>query len=175
MQFNWITILAAIVFAVQLTSTGSASVNKRHKRAAYELSDGVDQYLGEIRTTFRCPGDGYYGDLDNDCKLFHVCITHTKAEGGQQQDQWTFACGNTTVFNQFSMTCAHEDEAVPCRSSPDFYYLNELLYAGPDTPLHQEQDVERAQLYYGGRTGGGNGVAARASNRPTGADREADQ
>ena len=71
----------------------------------------------------------------------------TPHEKSQNQEQYTFACGNQTVFNQFSLTCSHEDEAVPCNQSPDFYYLNELLYAGPEAVLHTDQDVERAALY----------------------------
>jgi len=48
------------------------------------------------------------------------------------------------------MTCAHPEEAIPCTSSPDFYYLNELLgYA--DQPLHRAEDVERAAGYFGAR------------------------
>ncbi len=51
------------------------------KRAAYQLPDGVEFYLGDIRTTFQCPGDGYYGDMDNECKLFHICVTQNHADG----------------------------------------------------------------------------------------------
>lgn len=60
------------------------------------------------------------------------------------------------------MTCSFPDDAVPCNSSPDFYYLNELLYAGPDTVFHSEQDVDRAALY-GTRLSGRN---ARVKDTP---------
>jgi len=146
MQVNRINVLPALIVAV-LVTVESASMLKRTKRALYELPDGIEDYVGTIRTTFQCPGDGYYADIDNDCKLFHVCITHTTPKGKPQQQVFSFACGNTTVFNQFSFTCSHEDESIPCQSSPDFYYLNELLYAGPDAIFHTSEDVDRAASY----------------------------
>lgn len=52
----------------------------QNKREAYELPDGLD-YIPSIRTTFQCPGAGYYADMDNNCQLFHVCIQHTFPTG----------------------------------------------------------------------------------------------
>jgi len=147
MQPSRFFILVSVIVSLQLVYLDAAAVRTRTKRAAYQLPDGIEFYVGDIKTTFECPGDGYYGDIDNDCKLFHICITHTFPKGDTNQEQYTFACGNQTVFNQFSLTCSHEDEAVPCNQSPDFYYLNELLYAGPEAVLHTDQDVERAALY----------------------------
>jgi hypothetical protein len=43
---------------------------------AYELPDGVADILQfPIRSTFDCTNRpyGYYADVDNDCKIFHVC------------------------------------------------------------------------------------------------------
>lgn len=62
--------------------------------------------------------------------------------------QYTFACGNQTVFNQFSMTCAHESEAIPCASSGDFTYLNERI-GQENQPIHTEDDVARYNQYIG--------------------------
>ena len=41
----------------------------------------MEFYVGEIRTTFACPGNGYYADTDNNCQLFHVCVTNTMPDG----------------------------------------------------------------------------------------------
>lgn len=49
------------------------------------------------------------------------------------------------------MTCDHAEDAVPCEQSSQFHYLNELIGQGPNVPLHQEQDIERA-AQYGSRT-----------------------
>ena len=62
--------------------------------------------------------------------------------------QYTFACGNQTVFNQFSLTCAHESEAVPCASSADFFYLNERL-GRQNEFIHTDDDVTRYNQYIG--------------------------
>lgn len=51
------------------------------RRAAYALPDGVEFYVGEIRTTFTCPGNGYFADTDNNCQLFHICLTNTMPDG----------------------------------------------------------------------------------------------
>ncbi|XP_074596575.1 uncharacterized protein LOC141851703 [Brevipalpus obovatus] len=140
-----------LVLALGLTLVYAASL-KRNKRAAYELPDGIEFYLGNIRTTFQCPGAGYYADMDNNCQLFHVCIRHDFPDGRSELAQYSFACGNQTIFNQYSMTCSHEAESIPCQSSPDFYYLNELI-GQPEQPLHREEDVARYSSYFGQRVG----------------------
>jgi hypothetical protein len=60
--------------------------------------------------------------------------------------QYTFACGNQTVFNQFSLTCAHESESIPCASSADFFYLNER-FGQEKQPIHTEADLEKFASY----------------------------
>lgn len=50
------------------------------------------------------------------------------------------------MFNQFSLTCDHEEDAVPCTQSSQFYYLNELI-GQEDAKLHSDQDIERAAQY----------------------------
>ncbi|KAF8782756.1 hypothetical protein HNY73_013001 [Argiope bruennichi] len=66
--------------------------------------------------------------------------------------QWSFMCGNQTVFNQFSFTCSNYDEAVPCGSSGEFFYLNGNLRAGPGVFFHNEQDVAKAASLIPGRS-----------------------
>ena len=41
------------------------------------------------------------------------------------------------------MTCSHPDEAVPCASSADFFYLNERI-GQEKALLHEDADVEKA-------------------------------
>lgn len=65
--------------------------------------------------------------------------------------QWSFMCGNQTVFNQFSFTCSYPEDAVPCGSARDFFYLNANIGAGPNVPFHNEQDVARAAAVTPGR------------------------
>lgn len=44
-------------------------------RMAYVLPDGSDILVANLKTTFKCDNRpyGYYADVDNDCKIFHVC------------------------------------------------------------------------------------------------------
>ena len=36
-------------------------------------------------------------------------------------NQWSFICGNQTVFDQATLTCNHISEALPCDESLNFY------------------------------------------------------
>ena len=113
------------------------------KRSPYELAMDADKLLaGPIKETFSCEGlrFGYYADVDNECKIFHICYPRQLADGSAIMDHYSFICGNQTVFNQFSQTCSHPDEAVPCEQSRDFYYLNER-YGVEDENFHRDEDV----------------------------------
>lgn len=64
--------------------------------------------------------------------------------------QYTFACGNKTLFNQFSLTCAHEAESLPCESSKEFFYLNERI--GKEKELiHTDSDLEKLTSVFGAK------------------------
>ncbi|CAG0900027.1 unnamed protein product, partial [Darwinula stevensoni] len=94
-------------------------------RQAYVLPAGMDLLgLANPRATFSCAGRiyGYYADVDNDCKLFHVC--HPILDERNQlleTAHYTFACPNQTAFSQDSLTCAFVDDALPCDQAPSFY------------------------------------------------------
>lgn len=132
------------VIAVALAFAVAAFALPRAKRAAYELPDGVEFLVGSVKTSFTCPAkNGYYADVDNNCLIFHVCNVVPKDDGSTEVQQYSFVCGNQTMFNQFSMTCAFPEDAVPCRSAPDFYYLNDKL-GQEKVFLHDDSDVQRA-------------------------------
>lgn len=99
-----------------------------------------------IRTTFSCDGlgYGYYADLDNDCKIFHVCQTFKMSDGSLYNNHWSFMCGNQTIFNQVSLSCSHPEDSVPCENAKDFYHVND--YFGDVTaPSVKEADLNQAQ------------------------------
>lgn len=51
-----------------------------------------------------------------------------------------------------SMTCAFEDDAIPCSNSPDFYYLNDNL--GIEDALHlTDEDVAKKAALLGASRG----------------------
>lgn len=90
------------------------------KRSPYELAMDYDKLLGgPLKETFSCEGlrFGYYADMDNDCKIFHICHPRQLADGSGIMEHYSFICGNQTVFNQFSQTCSHPDDAIPCEQS----------------------------------------------------------
>lgn len=136
-----------IVFVALFAVVYAASVS-RSKREAFVLPDGIEYYVANTRTNFQCSSSGYFADVEANCQLFHVCVQQDHADGRSELAQYTFACGNQTVFSQFSMTCAHEAEAIPCAQSADFFYLNERL-GQPNTPIHSDDDVARYNQYIG--------------------------
>ncbi|GFU29277.1 chitin-binding type-2 domain-containing protein [Nephila pilipes] len=139
----------ALLFVSGLALSAAAS---RSKRAAYDLPDGAELLVGAVRTSFVCNNEGYYADIDNNCQIFHVCHTVTHADGKSDMLQWSFLCGNQTIFNQFSFTCTSPEDAVPCGSASDFFYLNGNIHAGPNVFFHNEQDVARAAAVTPGRS-----------------------
>ncbi|XP_022244366.1 uncharacterized protein LOC111086297 [Limulus polyphemus] len=93
------------------------------KREAYLLPDGVDSVLDEVKKSFVCPGDGYYADVNNDCKVYHVCQS-AMYFNRLQMFQWSFFCGEGTIFDQLSLTCSLPERAVQCKTAPNYFYLN---------------------------------------------------
>ncbi|XP_064086162.1 U-scoloptoxin(01)-Er1a-like [Macrobrachium nipponense] len=94
-------------------------------RSAYQFSDGYLEILGgEPNQVFDCAGRsyGYYADVANDCRIFHVCVPVSNEEGEVvDMAQFSFFCGNQTVFSQESLTCAHPEEALPCTEAEGLF------------------------------------------------------
>lgn len=79
-----------------------------------------------IAETFSCDGRpyGYYADVDNNCELYHVCLPLEDDLGNVVETaQWTFVCGNTTVFDQATLTCNYVEDSIPCAESESFFGL----------------------------------------------------
>ena len=77
MQMNgWNVVVVVLVAWMTLFSEGES-------RMAYVLPDGSDSLVANMKTTFSCDNlpYGYYADVDNDCKIFHVCQPITDADG----------------------------------------------------------------------------------------------
>ncbi|XP_023241233.1 uncharacterized protein LOC111639581 [Centruroides sculpturatus] len=121
-------------FAVlALICTSLVASLPRVRREAYELPHGAQELIGNIRTSFTCEGRkyGFYADIDSDCKIFHVCYPIRTADGIADDiidiKQWSFFCGDKTIFNQQSLTCAFPKDAVPCSDAKDYYYVNDYF------------------------------------------------
>ncbi|XP_076328783.1 uncharacterized protein LOC143234970 [Tachypleus tridentatus] len=123
----------------------------RTKREAYDLPDGVALLISAVKTTFVCSNDGYYADVDNNCQIFHVCLTDKYPDGKEKLKHWSFICGNQTVFNQLTFTCALPEESVICNKAPDFFYLNNQL-GQEKAPFLVDDDIKRAEPFIPGRS-----------------------
>ncbi|GAB6024864.1 hypothetical protein CHUAL_009978 [Chamberlinius hualienensis] len=125
-----------VVIVMALVAVAVGSVIKRQAPTAYVLPDGVELILGQINGGFSCEGRiyGYYADVNNDCRIFHVCLPVTLADGVQETHTFSFFCGNQTVFDQANLVCQHQDDATPCSQAEGFYSVNEN-FGKTDRPL----------------------------------------
>ncbi|GAB6033627.1 hypothetical protein CHUAL_013687 [Chamberlinius hualienensis] len=89
------------------------------------LPAGADSIIGQLKPGFSCDGKvyGYYADIINDCRVFHVCWPITDERGATLNKQWTFICGNQTLFNQERLVC-DRPENVDCANSENFFSVN---------------------------------------------------
>ncbi|KAH7947691.1 hypothetical protein HPB52_015159 [Rhipicephalus sanguineus] len=81
-------------------------------------------YSSIPRTGFSCREQqyaGYYGDMDAQCQVFHIC-----QEDGRHD---AFLCPNGTVFNQRFFVCDWWYN-FECDETPSLYHLNSQLYVG---------------------------------------------
>ena len=73
---------------------------------------------------FSCEGRdyGYFADVANNCQVFHICWPKmNELEEIIGMNQWSFICGNQTVFDQSSLTCNHVTDAFPCEESESLF------------------------------------------------------
>ncbi|XP_076039166.1 uncharacterized protein LOC143024266 [Oratosquilla oratoria] len=95
-------------------------------RMAYQFSAGSESITGPVSATFTCDGRpyGYYADVDNGCRIFHICQPIPDDAGSIiEYAHYSFACGNQTVFNQETLTCDHPEFAFPCDQAESLYDL----------------------------------------------------
>lgn len=75
---NKLNLMAAIltILTIQLTAVAQLSL------AVMNLPDGIENILGFVpKSTFQCERDGYFGDIDNDCRIFHLCQRQVHPSG----------------------------------------------------------------------------------------------
>ncbi|KAK8396111.1 hypothetical protein O3P69_005310 [Scylla paramamosain] len=104
----------------------AALVSVAAARMAYVFSSGFEDVIGTPSETFSCEGRpyGYYADVDNDCRVFHVCLPIVGEEGeASTVAHFSFFCPNQTMFSQESLTCSNSQEAFPCQDAASIYEL----------------------------------------------------
>lgn len=91
----------------------------------YNFASDTEALLNQpLVEEFSCEGRtyGYYADIFNNCQVFHICwpkMNELEEEIGM--NQWSFICGNQTVFDQATLTCNHISDAFPCEESESLY------------------------------------------------------
>ncbi|XP_071036182.1 U-scoloptoxin(01)-Er1a [Parasteatoda tepidariorum] len=134
-----------ILFISFGTVLSKSTAIQKPLKESYLLPEGAELLVGPIRSTFKCFNNGYYADVDNNCQIFHICYSTDNPDGSHQQHQYSFLCGNQTVFNQLTFTCTYPEDAVPCMHAQDFYYLNSHVEAAdPEVHFLDDQDIQRA-------------------------------
>ncbi|XP_040572558.1 uncharacterized protein [Lepeophtheirus salmonis] len=115
------TIVTGFAFAICFLTSQVISQSP----TAYELPTDAEAILAApLSTSFTCDGQpyGYYADVDNNCQVFHVCLP-IEDNLGQiiETAQYSFICGNTTVFDQNTLTCNYPENSIACLDSPSLY------------------------------------------------------
>lgn len=103
---------------------------------AFNLPADAETLLAQpLSLGFSCESReyGYYADVSNNCQLFHICLPIEDDAGSViETAQWTFICGNGTMFDQQTLTCNYEQDSVPCDQAESLYNIVEFGKVEPD-------------------------------------------
>jgi len=122
-----IALSAAVVVAAAVCFTAvKAAPQPQVSGGGYEFAAEAELLLtNPLDTSFTCDGQdyGYYADVANNCQVFHVCLPLTGEDGVTvvEYAQWSFICGNQTIFDQSTLTCNYPQDAFPCEEAPSLY------------------------------------------------------
>jgi len=119
------TIAALAVLAPLISSAPQPQSPSAATALAYSFPADAETLLKtDLKTSFKCEGKdyGYYADVDNNCQVFHICLP-IEDDAGQviETAHWSFICGNQTIFDQATLTCNHEADALSCAEAPSLY------------------------------------------------------
>ena len=91
----------------------------------YEFAANTQDLLVQpLVRSFSCRGRdyGYYADVANNCQIFHICWPKmNEVEEVVGMNQWSFVCGNQTVFDQATLSCNHVSASLPCDVSESLF------------------------------------------------------
>lgn len=77
---------------------------------AYKLAALGEEIAGPLTKSFSCKGKkyGYYADVANGCKVYHVCAP-------EQRRHFSFFCNSGTIFDRDSQTCVRKNQ-ITCKA-----------------------------------------------------------
>ena len=114
-----------LFLTVALSSLFGAMMASPQVVGGYEFPADAESYLdAPLDTSFSCEGQeyGYYADVNNNCQVFHVCWPILSDLGDVvEYAQWSFICGNATIFDQSTLTCNYPQDSFPCEEAPSLY------------------------------------------------------
>ena len=115
------TVAASMYLAVALPQSLDGSAG-----GAYQFPADAETILSSVpvQESFTCEGQqyGYYADVDNNCEIFHICLPIEDDAGAViEYAQWSFVCGNGTIFDQQTLTCNYPTDSFPCEEAPSLY------------------------------------------------------
>ncbi len=116
--------IAALTIMAPLVTSSPQAPSPANALAFTFPADAETLLKSPLQTSFKCEGQayGYYADVDNNCQVFHICLP-IEDEAGQvvETAHWSFICGNGTIFDQATLTCNHEADALPCQDAPTLF------------------------------------------------------
>ncbi|KAK7076603.1 hypothetical protein SK128_012562 [Halocaridina rubra] len=101
-----------------------------------------------IDSGFSCQGRlyGYYADVVNDCRAYHVCEPIVNENGELiEMAHFTFLCGQNTLFDQEHLACNHRGVAFPCSEAETIYDATNLQLRQEQEAREWEAQIEREQ------------------------------
>ncbi|XP_064474331.1 uncharacterized protein LOC135388618 [Ornithodoros turicata] len=134
-------VVAPLVFTVLSVAAvfsalpyNSSQVAAESPQAAFlGLPSGSGHILRPIEITFSCANRslGYYADVSNQCKVYHVCNPIVVANSTVAMMQYSFFCPDNTIFDQQTVTCTFPPGSAPCEQAESFYHDDK---SGSETP-----------------------------------------
>lgn len=110
------------------------SVTPRESKEAdfLGLPYGSTAILGDdIDTSFDCKGRsyGYYADVKNQCKVYHVCSPKLDEFGVRFYEHYSFVCAEGLIFDQQKLTCVPSAQAYgECAVAEKLYHRTADLF-----------------------------------------------
>lgn len=137
LPINTITMLRLVtILFTSLAAVTLAQYGAYHFPIDYEFI-----LQAPLVTSFSCEGRpyGYYADQENNCQIFHVCFPEVNDLGETvRYHQWSFICGNATIFSQQSLSCTSPEDAFPCDQADTLYELVNSEFG----VIPEEQQIE---------------------------------
>lgn len=135
-----------VKFSLQSASLRNVSTWTESRAADFlGLPYGSTKILGDnIDTSFNCYGRsyGYYADVNNHCKVYHVCSPKHDEFGKQFYEHYSFVCAEGLIFDQQKVTCVPNAQASSeCLNSEKFYHKTASLFNSKRVS-HETSDVK---------------------------------